>query len=684
MRMRTTLAALTSLIGVVVALAGWQRADPETPFHPRPSRISTGSVDGRAVLSPGTIAAAATGSYELRITIGSAGVPTRGAILVGFPKAWFAHPFPLSKRLQRGDPAKPHFLSVTGSRPGATFAVTVDTTGFTGKIERFNQTIAIVDTGAGLQPGDTVSVLLANTNAPYLAGADAVHVAIDRDGLGRFVEMPEGAPYVVTPESVDDFTLLGPTEAVAGRPVQLQIAAFDRFWNVAEGFEGRVRVTAIDRDRSVSMRPSDHGIARVSWTPLKEGFYFPQAFVTIAGRTEPVLVRGNPVRVFTREPAVKTYWGELHSHSSISADGLGNDPYTYARDPARLDFFAATEHADDDGNPRANAIRPEDWETIKDRVRRFYEPGRFVTILAYECSFSAPSGHHNVFFRGTDGEPWPAALMGSVKNLWAKIRAGDAITIPHHMGILWGGVTVEQQADGPGLQPIVTTAPEVGTRLGDSVDWSIHDPLRRPLLEMYSLHGTSEFYDPADPLAYENARFTGARSVPGAHYARDAWAAGLELGVVAATDNHSSQPGQPQGGVAAVRAPALTRETIFDALAGKHTYATTGQRIYMDLTIAGVAMGGTGRVRGPVSGNLTIAAPSDIATIEIVRLSDTTKAYAVAAHWENAGRLLQTTFTDSPEGARVMYYLRLQLKEQVRGRDVRGWSSPIWLNLDRP
>jgi hypothetical protein len=132
-----------------------------------------------------------------------------------------------------------------------------------------------------------------------------------------------------------------------------------------------------------------------------------------------------------------------------------------------------------------------------------------------------------------------------------------------------------------------------------------------------------------------------------------------------------------------VRAPQLTREAIFDALAGKHTYATTGQRIYMDLTIAGVPMGGKGKARGPVSGSVTIAAPSDIASVEIVRLSDATKAYVVAAHWENAGRLLQATFTDVPDGARVMYYLRMQLKDQVRDRDVRGWSSPIWLDLDR-
>src|SRR5262249_4856585 len=149
--------------------------------------------------------------------------------------------------------------------------------------------------------------------------------------------------------------------------------------------------------------------------------------------------------------------------------GLGNDPYSYARDPARLDFFAATEHADDDGNPRANAIRPEDWGTIKDRVRRFNEPGRFVTLLAYECSFNAPSDTPNCSCRGTAGERWPAALMASVKNLWAKIRAGDAITIPPHPGILFAGVPIEQQAAGPGLQPIVTSRSEVGARLGNSV-----------------------------------------------------------------------------------------------------------------------------------------------------------------------------------------------------------------------
>jgi uncharacterized protein DUF3604 len=650
------------LVALALTIRAGQPPAGGTAFHPRPPRISPGEADGRAELLPNRIGAGAIGAYELRVTLGERGIPTRGSMLVSLPKAWFTNPFPIPKRLQWSDPARPHFLAVRMSRPGATFMLGVDNVGFTGKIERFNQTISIVNTGAPLEPGDVISVKLSNTTAPYVAGPDAVRVAIDSAGAGRYVAFKQGASYVVTPGPAEEFTLTAPTEAVVRRPVSLKFTAFDRFANVVSDFKGRVRLS-----------PGS------PWTPTKEGFFFPEAAVEAGGTS--VIVRGNPVRVFAREPAVKTFWGELHSHSSISADGIGNDPFTYARDAAALDFYASTEHADDDGSPRANAIRPEDWAQIKKNVGEFNAPGRFVTLLAYECSFPAPSGHHNVFFRGVEGEPWPVALMGSVQNLWAKIRAGDAITIPHHTGIIWSGATAEQQSAGPDLQPILTAARGPITSAGASVDWSIHDPIRRPLLEIYSLHGTSEMYDPADPLAYENAHFTFARSVPGAHYARDAWAEGLELGVVAATDNHTAHPGQPEGGVTAIRAPQLSRDAVFDALAGKHTYATTGQRMYMDATIAGVGMGQRGRARVPVDGTIVVAAPSPIASAEMMRYDFASRQYVVAERWEKADRVLEAKFKDSPQGDRVMYYLRVQLEEPVRVRVVRGWTSPIWLTL---
>ena len=148
--------------------------------------------------------------------------------------------------------------------------------------------------------------------------------------------------------------------------------------------------------------------------------------------------------------------------------------------------------------------------------------------------------------------------------------------------------------------------------------------------------------------------------------------------MIAATDNHSAQPDQPQGGIAAVRAPRLTRDAVFDALSAKATYATTGQRLYLDF--AGVRMGESGTALAPIAGRVTIAAPSAIARAEVLRRDSSPGDYVVAAHWDGPGRLLQMTFTDTPRSTRTMYYLRVELTEKVRGRVVRAWSSPVWLH----
>ena len=57
-------------------------------------------------------------------------------------------------------------------------------------------------------------------------------------------------------------------------------------------------------------------------------------------------------------------------------------------------------------------------------------------------------------------------------------------------------------------------------------------------------------------------------------------------------------PGCAQGVVAVVIAPALTREAVFDALAERRTYATTGARIVLDFSVGGVPMGGRRRAGG--------------------------------------------------------------------------------------
>src|SRR5262245_23950545 len=298
-RVLQAVAAVMTAIGL--AYGRPQPGPAGGPLHPRPPRVGAVTTDGAATLFPGKIQAGTVGSYELRVTLGQEGLPAGGTLLIGFPKAWFVNPFPIPKRLQIADDTKPHFLSVTASRPGATFAVTIDTTGFSGKVERFNQTIVAKNTGAALQRGDTVTVVLARTTAPYLAGADEVRIAVDAGASGTFKPFARGAPYDIEAGPAEDFTLVAPTEAVKGRAVELQLTAFDRYWNVASRFSGDVELTGLDASRPLHLPPANRGTIRVSWTPAAERFYLPEASVRVTAAATPVIVKGNPVRVFRAE-----------------------------------------------------------------------------------------------------------------------------------------------------------------------------------------------------------------------------------------------------------------------------------------------------------------------------------------------------------------------------------------------
>jgi hypothetical protein len=113
------------------------------------------------------------------------------------------------------------------------------------------------------------------------------------------------------------------------------------------------------------------------------------------------------------------------------------------------------------------------------------------------------------------------------------------------------------------------------------------NPRYERLVEMYSMHGTSETR--GTPLS---------NKVEDGVSARELLAAGHRVGFIAASDNHNGAPGLSarssrftnlvySGGLAAVWAAELTREAVFDALYARRCYGTTGARILLDFRLNG-------------------------------------------------------------------------------------------------
>lgn len=502
-------------------------------------------------------------------------------------------------------------------------------------------------TGGHLRPGDAIVLTYGGeggaTVQPWLTDdAARFEVRVDPRGEWAFV-LDDAAVVPLEAAAPAHVHVVGPSRVEPGKPALVRTAVLDRFGNLCRSASGALTIgdgPAFLREgraeRAVVLDP--RGVHRVMVA-------FPALGLT---------GRSNPCRV--GPTAGGPYWGDPHVHTRIS-DGAGSPAFAlqYARDVALLDFTAITDH--DLEYHHAWFAHPsqrtsdEQWAEIGEVIRRHREPGRFAVLRGYEWT-GRPWGDKCVYFRSDAARlrryepgdaPTPAAL-------WTALREeglGQALVVPH-----------------------TPASNFMGT------EWSEHDPALQRLAEIYSMHGGSEFPGCPDEMI---------NTVAGKHV-RDALARGYRLGLIAAGDTHSSQPGNPllrlgpyrtlrhKAGITAVLAEAVTEAAVFDALRDRRAYATTGSRILLDFTVDGATFGQeVGRTGGRAVIRASVNGTAPIAAIEVIR-------DGVVAHAVHPGREdVELAWDDPvPPAGTAYYYLRVV---QVDGE--MAWSSPVWLTGER-
>jgi hypothetical protein len=335
--------------------------------------------------------------------------------------------------------------------------------------------------------------------------------------------------------------------------------------------------------------------------------------------------------------AERILWADLHGHSQLS-DGTGTpeDYFRYARDVAALDVAALTDH--DHWGMLFLDRNPQLWQEIREQVRLFHSPGRFVTLLGYEWT-SWLYGHRHVLYFGDDGEVLSSSdpRYERPDQLWQALKGRGAMTVAHHSA---GG-------------PIATS-------------WAFPpDPELEPVTEVASVHGASEAADAPAVLPGPVA----------GNFVRDALDRGLRLGFVGSGDSHDGHPGLahlggPSGGVAAIFAPELTRDAVRAALFERRVYATNGPRIVLRATLGGEPMGAVlpvgddGRLAAELE--LTVMATAPVARVEVIRSGRVVES-APGEGLEDLAMALPL------EGLRPGEYVYLRVVQEDGGA---AWSSP--------
>ena len=348
------------------------------------------------------------------------------------------------------------------------------------------------------------------------------------------------------------------------------------------------------------------------------------------------------------------YFGELHTHlSEYPGDRtieLWTDRY----------YMNAME----DGVLNLGATSDHDWPSMtnsKYRVEQSYsnvlsEPGRFEGFASYEWSGDAATrrryGDRTVVFtrrfspvyRITD----PAS--DTLEELHRSLAGVNAIDWVHHVGAPWG-----------------------------AMDWSKHDPIAEPVVEVTSIHGIYETYDRARAVPdWMRRPPVGKTSI------QDGLGYGKRFGLVGSSDRHDGISGYDTG-MFGVFAKELTRESVVEALRQRRSYAVRGgEPVLLDFRVNGVFQGSEADIGdAPPELAVKVRAQSPVEKVEVVSNGQFVYTHIPSIESSQA----EFTYRDrNGPAAGAYYYVRVWLKgrffESKYLRQEVGqyaWSSPVWL-----
>ena len=334
---------------------------------------------------------------------------------------------------------------------------------------------------------------------------------------------------------------------------------------------------------------------------------------------------------------LKTYFGQLHSHTNIS-DGTGSieDAYKYAKETAGVDFLAVTDHSnsldnDKEASMEDGSMSPE-WVNAHN-VAEKYTDENFLGVYAYEMTWSNGIGHINTFntpgFESRNKSGLTNNDSNALQNYYNKLKEFPASL---------------SQLNHP------------GKTFGDFNDFSLYDEQIDSLVTMIEV-GNGE------------GAVRGSGYFPSYDYYTRALDKGWHVAPTNNQDNHKGKWGNANSARTVILAEDLSEENLYDALRNMRTYSTEDENLSIVYTLNDEIMG-------------SIIDKPDTVNIKVdVKDEDNEKIGKVSVV-VNGGAVIDSKTLDSNEGTIEFnlpadysyYYIRIDQED----KDI-AVTAPVWL-----
>lgn len=491
---------------------------------------------------------------------------------------------------------------------------------------------------------------------------------VDQDASGRYRMVSSYATLEVCGGQMASLDVVAPSTPTLQKSFTVVVKALDKDGFLSMLYDGNLSFLP---QEGIEFATGDY-----TFSPLDRGVAEIQARVTAPG-TYRIHVRDNATgKIYTSNPILVNpsaekyiYWGDLHQHTTLGKDANRTPQYVYERNRRidRFDFASISIHDLFDywGLPPS----PEEWEYLVDLNEQYYVPGEFVTINGYEWT-DYYHGHRNIYY-APDESPILVSYRDAATPAELQQVLGNRryLVIPHHTA--W--------------RLFYASVP---------YNWGSRDWEQLRLVEIFSKHGNSDYFDAPFPIHHDITPFFTYLYGEKSHrayentgsYVREALSRGYRLGFIAGGDSHWARGSKAFGaritkdyqpGLQAVYSTNLTRESIFEAMWQRNTYATTGARIIVDFRINNCLMGS--EIYSNESNVMifcSVKATAPLKCVEIWKYSSS-KGYELV-YRDGEGQLeLECRIEDNAFRESALYFAHII---QVDGH--LAWASPIW--VDKP
>jgi len=262
------------------------------------------------------------------------------------------------------------------------------------------------------------------------------------------------------------------------------------------------------------------------------------------------------------------YFGQLHSHSTLS-DGIGEveEAYRYARDDAKLDFFAVTDHSNSFGGDGSEGNFATDknindfnrtnanWQRGLNAAANSFRDGEFISFYGFEMTWSGGPGHINTF--NTEG-------FVSRNNAALNNKTNDA-----GMRLYY-----ELLQNTPGS---ISMFNHPGTTFGNFRNFAYHDPVVNQFITLLEV-GNGE-------------GAIGSGYWPSYDQFNLALDKGWKLAPVNSQDNHQGKWGNSNTARTAIWTNDLSLQGVYKALRDMRVYSTEVADLEIEFFVNGEPLG---------------------------------------------------------------------------------------------